>query len=126
MIVGIGIDLVEISRIRESLDRFGARFKNRIFSQVEQEYCDRMKDPALHYAARFAAKEAAFKALGTGLAQGVKWTEAAVRNLPSGQPVLEVTGRAAEIAAVHGAVRWHVSLSHHKQQAGAVAVLERE
>ena len=92
---GIGIDLVEVPRIREMLERHGQRFKERTFTADEIAYCDACADPAMHYAARFAAKEAAAKALGTGLwAQGVDWKDIEIRREESGQPRLHFHGGA--------------------------------
>lgn len=125
MIFGIGVDLVETSRIRESLEKFADRFARKVFTPVEQEYCNRMPDPAMHYAARFAAKEAFLKALGTGKARGIAWTDVGIVNLPGGQPVLAVTGRAAEVMAGKGAGASHVSLSHSRGHAMAAVVLEK-
>ncbi len=125
MIFGIGVDLVEVSRIRESLEKFPERFARKVFTKVEQEYCTRMPEPAMHYAARFAAKESFLKALGTGKARGIAWTDVGVMNLDSGQPTLELTGRAAEVMAERGAAVAHVSLSHSRGHAMAAVVLEK-
>jgi holo-[acyl-carrier protein] synthase len=96
MILGIGTDLANIERIEHALDRFGDRFRNRVFTVTEQNRAERMKKPAGTYAKRWAAKEACSKALGTGLRMGIAWKDMAVTNLPSGQPVMEVTGWARE------------------------------
>jgi holo-[acyl-carrier protein] synthase len=96
MILGIGTDLANIERIERALDRFGDRFRNRVFTVTEQTRAERMKDPAATYAKRWAAKEACSKALGTGLRMGIAWKDMAVTNLGSGQPVMEVTGWAQE------------------------------
>jgi holo-[acyl-carrier protein] synthase len=96
MILGIGTDLANIDRIQRALDRFGDRFRNRVFTVTEQNRAERMKEPADVYAKRWAAKEACSKALGTGLRMGIAWKDMAVSNLPSGQPVMEVTGWAKE------------------------------
>ena len=96
MIVGIGSDLCDIRRIEQSLERFGARFTNRVFTSIEQKRSEGRVDRAASYAKRFAAKEACAKALGTGLRMGVAWREMGVVNLRSGQPTLELTGGAAE------------------------------
>ncbi|MCU4652577.1 holo-ACP synthase [Roseibacterium sp. SDUM158016] len=96
MILGIGTDLANIERIQRALDRFGDRFRDRVFTPTEQGRAERMKDPASTYAKRWAAKEACSKALGTGLRMGIAWKDMAVTNLPSGQPVMEVTGWARE------------------------------
>jgi holo-[acyl-carrier protein] synthase len=96
MILGIGTDLANIERIQGTLDRFGDRFRNRVFTEVEQTKAERRKDVAGTYAKRWAAKEACSKALGTGLRMGISWRDMAVSNLKTGQPVMEVTGWAAE------------------------------
>jgi holo-[acyl-carrier protein] synthase len=124
MILGIGVDFVEISRVDENLQKHGERFEKKMFTETEREYCRRMPIPAQHYAARFAAKEAFLKALGTGWAKGITWKDAGIENLPSGMPVLAITGRGREIADERGVTRMHVSLSHSRGHAVAVVVLE--
>ena len=96
LILGIGTDLANIERIQATLDRFGDRFRNRVFTEREQARAERMPQPAPAYAKRWAAKEACSKALGTGLRMGISWKDMSVRNLPTGQPVMEVTGWAKE------------------------------
>ncbi|MGC1495840.1 MAG: holo-ACP synthase [Sulfitobacter sp.] len=96
MILGIGTDLANIERIQRTLDRFGDRFRNRVFTEVEQRKSERRRDVAGTYAKRWAAKEACSKALGTGLRMGISWRDMAVSNLRSGQPIMHVTGWAAE------------------------------
>jgi len=96
MIIGIGNDLCDIRRIEKSLARFGDRFKDRVFTDIEKAKADRRPDPAGTYAKRFAAKEATAKALGTGINFGVSWREIGVVNLPGGKPTVILTGRAAE------------------------------
>ena len=88
MILGIGNDIIDIRRIQRALDRFGDRFRHRVFTEVERAKCERRRKPAASYAKRFAAKEACAKALGTGISQGVFWRHMGVVNLPSGQPTL--------------------------------------
>src|SRR2546425_12793333 len=103
MITGIGIDVIQNERIRESIERFGERFLRRIYTEHEAEYCGKCANPAIHYAARFAAKEAAFKALGTGWASGVNWVHDEVERLQSDKPELSLDsvalGRARSIGA---------------------------
>lgn len=94
MIVGLGSDLIDIRRIERSLERFGARFTNRIFTETEQAKSDRRKERAASYAKRFAAKEACSKALGTGLSRGVFWRDMGVVNMPGGKPTMQLTGGA--------------------------------
>jgi holo-[acyl-carrier protein] synthase len=124
MIVGIGVDLIETERIIEALSRNEGRMKSKLFTEAEREYCEGRHTPPLHYAARFAAKEAFSKAVGTGMAQGLKWREIEVLNLPGGEPVLHAHGVAAELMKRRGATRVLVSLSHSKTAAVAVVVLE--
>jgi holo-[acyl-carrier protein] synthase len=96
MIVGIGSDLIDIRRIERSLERFGERFTQRCFTEIERAKSDRRANRAASYAKRFAAKEACSKALGSGIAMGVNWRELGVVNLPSGQPTMKLTGKAAD------------------------------
>ncbi|MDM9629155.1 holo-ACP synthase [Rhizobium sp. S152] len=97
MIIGIGSDLIDIRRVEKSLERFGERFTNRCFTEIEQAKSDRRANRAASYAKRFAAKEACSKALGTGIAQGVFWKDMGVVNLPSGKPTMKLTNGAADI-----------------------------
>jgi holo-[acyl-carrier protein] synthase len=124
MITGIGIDVVQNERIRDSVARFGDRFTNRIYTEGEKEYCSKTANPALHYAARWAAKEAAFKALGTGWSAGVKWKDIEVVRLTSGKPELHVYGEALAHATAMGATRFHVSLTHDQLISCAVVIFE--
>lgn len=96
MIIGIGADLMDIRRIEKSLDRFGERFTNRCFTEIERAKSDRRRMRAASYAKRYAAKEAGAKALGTGISRGVSWKEIGVVNLPGGKPTLELKGRALD------------------------------
>lgn len=126
-IVGHGIDLVEVARIERMLDEHGEQFLQRCFTQGEREAGKpELRRRCEHLAARFAAKEAAMKALGTGLAGGISWTEIEVVRLASGAPELRVTGRAAEVAAARGIRRWHVTLSHTETMAVASVIAEGE
>src|SRR4051812_15605202 len=104
MIIGIGIDVVKNERLRDSIERFGDRFINRIYTEAEIAYCKNSVNPPLHYAARWAAKEAAFKALGTGWALGVKWKDVEVERLSSGKPELHLHGEAQARATSMGAL----------------------
>ena len=124
MIIGSGIDVVEISRIQDSVGRFGQRFLNRIFTSAEQTYCLRKKRSAESLAARFAAKEAGAKALGTGISRGVNWLEIEVVREPGGRPALLFHGRAAEIAASLAVARCALSLTHAGDLAIASVLLE--
>ena len=124
MISGIGIDVVQNDRIRDSIQRFGDRFLNRIYTQGEIDYCKKCSQPEIHYAARFAAKEAAFKALGTGWAAGVKWKDVEIERLPNGKPELHLHGEALNHASSAGAQRFFVSLTHDQLVSCAVVILE--
>jgi holo-[acyl-carrier protein] synthase len=124
MIVGSGIDLVEIGRIQQSMDRYGQRFLNRVFTAAEQAYCLRKRRAAESLAARFAAKEAGAKALGTGISHGVSWQEIEVGREPGGRPTLRFHGRAAEFAARLGAIHAALSITHTETLAMASVVLE--
>ena len=128
MILGIGTDLANIERIQGVLDRHGDRFRNRVFTETEQRKAERRRDTAGTYAKRWAAKEACSKALGTGLRMGISWKDMAVSNLRSGQPVMHVTGWAAErLAAMtpegHEAII-HVTLTDDHPWAQAFVVIE--
>jgi holo-[acyl-carrier protein] synthase len=126
MIVGTGIDIAETARIEVSIQRYGERFRNRIYTMREIEYCERFKNKAERYAARFAAKEAAFKALGTGWRQGVRWLDVEVTHLPSGKPELALRGRALEVATQLRVTRAMVSLSHADHYAVAQVIFESD
>jgi holo-[acyl-carrier protein] synthase len=124
MIVGTGIDLVEIERIQQSVNRYGKRFLDRIYTPAEQAYCLSKRQSAESLAARFAAKEAGAKALGTGISRGVGWQEIEVVRVPGGRPTVRFHGRAAQIAARLGATQSALSLTHSKTQAMASVILE--
>lgn len=124
MVVGLGTDLTEIERIQHSLERFGDRFLRRVYTDDEIAYCRRKRRSAESFAARFAAKEAGAKALGTGISSGVSWQEFAVGREPGGRPTLRLSGRAAEIARGLGVVRVSLSLTHTQAWAMAVVVME--
>ena len=128
MILGIGTDLANIERIQGTLDRFGDRFRDRVFTEVEKAKAERRADTAGTYAKRWAAKEACSKALGTGLRMGIAWKDMAVSNIDSGQPVMKVTGWAAERLAEmtppgHEAII-HVTLTDDHPWAQAFVVIE--
>ena len=125
MVLGLGTDLIETRRLQESIDRYGERFLERIFTAGEIAYCLRKKKTAAEsFAARFAAKEAGAKALGTGISHGVSWKEFEVRREASGRPTLHLSGRAAELAEAMGVRRIQLSLTHSRELALAVVVAE--
>ncbi|NYF88249.1 holo-ACP synthase [Tunturiibacter empetritectus] len=125
MVLGVGTDLIETRRIQESIDRYGERFLERIFTEGEIAYCVRKKKNAAEsFSARFAAKEAGAKALGTGISRGVTWKELEVRREASGKPTLHLSGRAAELAKAMGVRRVQLSLTHSRELAMAVVVVE--
>jgi holo-[acyl-carrier protein] synthase len=122
-IIGLGLDLIELARFRAAWERRGDRLLARIFTDHERQACMRRRDPVPELAARFAAKEATFKAIGTGLRQGVRWRDVEVRNAPSGRPYLRVSGRVAEIARSLGGRRLVVSITHSVDTAAAQVML---
>lgn len=128
MIIGIGSDLIDIRRVEKSLERFGERFTQRCFTEIERKKSDGRKNRAASYAKRFAAKEACSKALGTGLAQGVFWKDMGVANLPSGAPTMRLTGGAAErlaklVPSGHDAVI-HLTITDDFPLAQAFVIIE--
>jgi holo-[acyl-carrier protein] synthase len=128
MILGIGTDLANIDRIQRTLDRFGDRFRNRVFTEVEQRKSERRRDVAGTYAKRWAAKEACSKALGTGLRMGIAWKDMSVSNLRTGQPVMHVTGwaadRLAEMTPPGHEAHIHVTLTDDHPWAQAIVMIE--
>ncbi len=124
VIVGIGVDLVSLPRFAELMERRGEAAVSRFYTPAEAERCRQSKSALESFAARFAAKEAFFKALGTGWGLGGRWTEVEVVSAPSGAPSLVLSGRAAEAAAERGVSRIHLSLTHTHDTAAAFVVLE--
>jgi holo-[acyl-carrier protein] synthase len=124
MLVGTGIDVVEIERVAHSITRYGDRFLNKVFTPEEISYCQRKKNAAESFAARFAAKEAGAKALGTGIQHGVSWKELEVRRLPGQRPTLHFSGRALEFAERLGVRHVSLSLTHSGTIAMASVQLE--
>ncbi len=124
MIVGVGVDLAEVARIRSSFDRFGPRFRDRIFTPIEIAYCESKANKYERYAARFAAKEAGMKAIGTGMRKGVRWLDFEVVNRPTGKPTLRFHGVAAAYAERLGAANVALSLTHTSETALAHVILE--
>jgi holo-[acyl-carrier protein] synthase len=124
MIVGIGTDLAEVERIGASIERWGDRFLNRVFTPGEQRYASTKANAAERFAARFAAKEAGMKAIGTGWRAGVTWQDFEIVNERSGRPVLRLSGAALKFSRQLGAKRVSVSLTHTSEVAFAVVILE--
>jgi holo-[acyl-carrier protein] synthase len=124
MVLGLGTDLIETERMQASIDRFGERFLERVFTSGEIAYCVRKKQAAESFAARFAAKEAGAKALGTGISHGVSWKEIEVTREPGHRPMLHFSGRAAELAEAMGVRRIQLSLTHSRGLAMAVVIVE--
>jgi len=124
MVLGTGTDLMEIERVQASMDRYGVRFLERIFTAGEIGFCLLKKHAAESFAARFAAKEAGAKALGTGISKGVSWKEIEVRRDIGERPTLHLTGRAAEMAAVMGVEDIQLSLTHSRTVAMAMVVMQ--
>ncbi len=127
MIVSLGLDLVQIDRIAQTMERRGQRFLERVFTDGERAYCERRPQRrATHYAGRFAVKEAVMKVLGTGWARGVRWRDIEVVRRPGQAPELVLHGVAAQLAAARGIARVHVTITHDAGIAAAVAVAESE
>lgn len=125
-IFGIGIDIVETKRIAESIERFGERFLDRVFTPAERDYCERMKVPARHYAARWAGKEAVAKTFGTGIGGDLGWNDIEILKEDHGEPFVVLHGQGKETAARLGISRILISLSHADEYAAANAVAETE
>jgi holo-[acyl-carrier protein] synthase len=124
MIVGTGVDIAEVARIAGSIKRFGRRFTERVFTPDEIRYCESKANKAERYAARFAAKEAAMKAIGTGWRHGVTWQDIEVRRSPGGRPTILFSGKAAEFFDKLGAKQAHLSITHTAEFAMAQVILE--
>jgi holo-[acyl-carrier protein] synthase len=124
MIVGTGVDLAEVSRIREAIERHGKRFIERIYTPAEIAYVERKANRYERFAARFAAKEAGMKAIGTGWRDGVRWQDFEVANLPTGKPTLRFHGQAAHFADALGARNVSLSITHTAELAMAHVILE--
>jgi holo-[acyl-carrier protein] synthase len=124
MILGTGVDLAEVNRIRHSVERFGDRFVHRIYTDREIAYVERKANRFERYAARFAAKEAGMKALGTGWRRGIQWKDFEVVNLPSGRPTLLLHGEAEAIASRAGVKSVHLSLTHTAENGLAYVIFE--
>ncbi|MEM1293884.1 MAG: holo-ACP synthase [Verrucomicrobiota bacterium] len=123
MIFGIGVDVVENARIRQSIDRLGDAFLDRVFTASERKYCDAMKFSSRHYAARFAAKEAIAKAFGTGIGADLNWTDMEILRRDSGEPYVVLCGRGKDFAKRKCITKIMISLTHTDQYAAANAVI---
>jgi len=124
MIIGCGIDSVEVARIRRLAERFGRRFLERVFTEAEMAYADAKANRWERYAARFAAKEAGMKAIGTGWRRGIRWQDFEVLNAASGKPEMRLHGQALRIARSLGVRRINLSLTHTRALALAVVIIE--
>ena len=125
MRVDVGTDLIEVERIQEAMLRHPEGFGKRVFTAVENAYCGKKKNAYVHFAGRFAAKEAVLKALGIGLRGGVGWTDLEIVNDAMGKPLVTLSGKALEISKQKGTVQLEISITHCKNFANAVAVLVR-
>lgn len=125
MILGTGIDIIEVARIRASCEKFGERFPARILLPPEIEYCFSHRDPAPFVAARFAAKEAVSKAFGTGIGASIGFHDIEVKRRESGEPYLVLHGKGEQLFRARAAARIHLSLSHTLQHATAISILEK-
>lgn len=126
MILGTGIDIIEVARIASSFEKFGARFMERLLLPDEIAYCLQHKNPAPFIAVRFAAKEAISKAFGTGIGASLGWQDMEIRRRESGEPFVVLHGKGAELFAARGAKQLLISLSHTENYAAATAILEAE
>lgn len=124
MIVGLGVDIAEVARIEAAIGRYGRRFIERVFTEAEIRYCESKLNKFERFAGRFAAKEAAMKAIGTGWKLGVAWRDFEVRRDPSGRPTIGFSGKALQFAQRLGVRRASLSISHTAQQAIAQVILE--
>lgn len=122
MVLGLGTDIVEIDRIRGMVERHGEHFVNRCFTAAEREYAGRHRDPAIRYSARWAAKEAVVKAIGSGFIEGMTFHDVEIISLHTGEPTVQLSGRAAELAAARGITRVLISMSHGRDYATATAI----
>ena len=125
MIFGTGIDIIEVDRIKNSIRKYSGRFKKKIFTQKEIDYCHSQADPAKHFAARFTVKEAVLKCFGTGMTGGILWKDIEVDKLNSGQPVLNLYGNGKELFNQLNLKHIHISITHDKTYAVAHAIAEK-
>ncbi len=122
-IFGIGIDVIEVERIEEAIEDSGDRFLQRVFTADERFYCQKQKRPVIHFAARWAAKEAVAKALGTGIGEVLAWQDMEVSRLPSGEPEMTLRGGGRQFVEEHGITQIKISLTHARNYAAANAVV---
>ena len=125
MIFGIGIDIIEIDRIKKSIQKYSDRFEQKVFTQKEVDYCHSQADPAKHFAARFSVKEAVLKCFGTGITGGILWKDIEVDKQESGQPILNLHGKGKELFRQLELKRIHISITHDKNYAVAHAIAEK-
>ena len=125
-IIGHGVDVVDIARISAMIENHGEHFLHRCFTAGESDYCRENRDFAIHFAGRFAAKEAIVKALGTGFRGRIAWTDMEILSDSKGKPVLRLTGHTAALADQAGITAWHISISHTAHTAFASAIAERQ
>jgi holo-[acyl-carrier protein] synthase len=124
MIIGTGVDIVEVARIKKSLEKYNQRFEEKIFTAEEILYCRAKAEPSIHFAARFAAKEAVMKCLGTGMDQEISFKDIEVTKLKTGKPLIILSGKGGEIASQLEIKTIHISLSHDRNYAIAQAIAE--
>jgi holo-[acyl-carrier protein] synthase len=126
LIVGMGIDIAEVDRVKAAIERHGEAFLRRLYTQREREYCEKFKNKYERYAGRFAAKEATMKALGTGWSRGVRWVDVEVVRQSGGRPTISLAGEAAKVASALGVERVALSITHTSAQAFAQVIFEGE
>jgi holo-[acyl-carrier protein] synthase len=124
LIVGLGVDIAEVARVKAAIERYGETFLRRLYTPKEREYCERFKNKYERYAGRFAAKEAAMKALGTGWSRGVRWVDVEVVREKGGRPTIKLAGEAANVAARMGVKNIALSITHTADQAFAQVIFE--
>ncbi len=124
MIIGIGIDIIEVSRIERLIHLYGKHFLHRIFTEDERKYCSSKHNSSVHYSGKFAGKESVLKALGTGLSKNIRWKDIEIISEKSGQPYVKIYGNARKILQNLGEVKIHISISHTRKHASAITIIE--
>jgi len=124
LIVGLGVDIAEVARVKAAIERHGETFLRRVYTPKEREYCERFKNKYERYAGRFAAKEAAMKALGTGWSRGVRWVDVEVVREKGGRPTIKLAGEASNVAERMGVKNIALSITHTADQAFAQVIFE--